>query len=252
MSGNVLSVKIRHRVGFVPLAVDFSLTQPWTVLFGPSGSGKTTLLRSIAGLVRLEQGHIVLGNTVLVDTAARVFIPAHLRPVRSAPQAAWLFPHLSVIENLLYGRGGSSQHHVRIAEEMMELFQLEHISERMPKLLSGGERQRVSVARAVVSAVTFTGPEPALLLLDEPFSGLDLALRDELLTQLKVWLDRRQIPVLSVTHDVGEAFQLEAEVIRIAEGKVVAQGPAITVLAEEQRLLVEQLGRGVFKDQKPL
>ncbi|HEX7159327.1 MAG TPA: ATP-binding cassette domain-containing protein [Edaphobacter sp.] len=249
MSASVLSVKIRHRIGLVPLDLDFALTQPWSVLFGPSGSGKTTLLRAIAGLVRVEQGRIVRGNTALMDTAAGVFIPAHLRPVRSAPQAAWLFPHLTVIENLLYGCGKNSppQDQFRIAEEMMELFRLGHISERMPRVLSGGERQRVAVARAVVSAVTFTGPEPALLLLDEPFSGLDLALRDELLARLKEWLGQRQIPVLSVTHDVGEAFQLEAEVIRIADGKVVAQGQASAVLAEERRLLVEQLGRGVFK-----
>lgn len=248
MSASVLSVKIRHRVGLVPLDVEFALTQPWTVLFGPSGSGKTTLLRAIAGLVRPEQASIVRGNTVLVDRSTGVFVPAHLRPVRSAPQAAWLFPHLNVIENLLYGCGRNSRDQARIAEEMMELFRLGHISERMPRVLSGGERQRVSVARAVVSAVTFTGPEPALLLLDEPFSGLDLALRDDLLARLKEWLGRRQIPVLSVTHDVGEAFQLEAEVIRIADGKVVAQGLASAVLAEERRLLVEQLGRGVFSD----
>jgi molybdate transport system ATP-binding protein len=241
LSGSVLTVKIRHRVGHIPLDVDFALTQPWTVLFGPSGSGKTTLLRAIAGLVRAGQGRIVRGNTVLVDTATGVFVPAHLRPVRSAPQAAWLFPHLSVIENLLYGCGRNSQDEVRIAEEMMELFRLGHISERMPRVLSGGERQRVSVARAVVSAVTFKGPEAALLLLDEPFSGLDIALRDELLARLKNWLGRWKIPVLSVTHYIGEAFQLGAEVIRLQEGRVTQQGSAAKVLADERQRLLDQL-----------
>jgi molybdate transport system ATP-binding protein len=79
------------------------------------------------------------------------------------------------------------------------------------------------------------------LLLDEPFSGLDLRLRDELLLELHAWLTRRNIPVLSVTHDVGEAFQLEAEIIKIAGGRVVAQGPVGEVLAEERRRLWEQL-----------
>jgi molybdate transport system ATP-binding protein len=111
----------------------------------------------------------------------------------------------------------------------------------MPRELSGGESQRVSVARAVVAAATFRGPGPALLLLDEPFSGLDLRLRDELLLELHAWLARRKIPVLSVTHDVGEAFQLGAEIIKIAGGKVVAQGPVGDVLAEERRRLMEQL-----------
>jgi molybdate transport system ATP-binding protein len=128
-----------------------------------------------------------------------------------------------------------------IAEETMSLFQLRELADRSPVELSGGERQRVSVARAVFSAVTFEGQGQALLLLDEPFNGLDAALRDELLAGLRDWLTRWKIPVLSVTHTLGEAFQLQAEVIKIADGRVVEQGPVETVLAKERQRLLQQL-----------
>ncbi|CAN5432098.1 hypothetical protein BH10ACI4_BH10ACI4_27670 [soil metagenome] len=237
-AGAVLDVRIRHRVGVLALDVAFSLTQSWTVLFGPSGSGKTTVLRAIAGFVKPDTGKISLGDLVLVDCAAGTFVPAHARPVRSAGQSARLFPHISVRGNVLYGAGGDAGD---LAAEVMALFRVAGLGERMPRELSGGERERVSAARAVVAAASFAGAGKALLLLDEPFAGLDTALRDELLVALRDWLSRRGIPVLSVTHDVGEAFQLGAEVIRIADGRVVAQGPVGQVLAEERMRLLGQL-----------
>ena len=128
-----------------------------------------------------------------------------------------------------------------IAEELMVSFGLKEFSDRTPGQLSGGEQRRALVARAVIAAITFDGLEKPLLLLDEPFSGLDIAARDELLVELGVWLARWNIPVLSVTHDLGEAFQMNAEVIKIAEGRVVQQGPVAEVLAAERERLLEQL-----------
>ena len=246
MSDRLLTLKMQYHVGAVALDVSFALTQPWTVLFGPSGSGKTTVLRTIAGFARPDAGRIVRGSDVLVDREAGVFVPAHERPVRSAGQTARLFPHMSVRTNVLFGSGWSSKpdEEVELADRVLELFRLGGFAERMPRDLSGGERQRVSVARAVISAVTYRGPGTALLLLDEPFSGLDAAVRDELLTELREWLVRWKTPVLSVTHDVGEAFQLGAEVIRIADGRTVQQGPVGEVLNEERRRLMEQLRTG--------
>lgn len=225
------------------LDVEFVLTAPWTVLFGPSGSGKTTVLRAIAGLIHPEEGRIVKDGQVLMDSATGKFIPAHKRPMRSAAQTAWLFPHKTVRQNLVYGNGWPTKpaDAMRIAEETMSLFQLRELADRSPVELSGGERQRASVARAVFSAVTFEGHGQALLLLDEPFTGLDAALRDELLSGLRDWLARWKIPVLSVTHTLGEAFQLQAEVIKIADGRVVEQGPVETVLAKERQRLLQQL-----------
>jgi molybdate transport system ATP-binding protein len=120
---------------------------------------------------------------------------------------------------------------------MLARFRISHLADKMPRELSGGETQRVNLTRAVAA-----GPGgKRWLLLDEPFTGLDVSLRDELIAELQNWQATSGTPVLSVTHDVAEAFQLGAEVIKLAEGRVVAQGPVEVVLAEERRLLLEQL-----------
>jgi molybdate transport system ATP-binding protein len=150
---------------------------------------------------------------------------------------------MTVRWNLVYGNGWTSKpaDAMGIAEELMAAFGLKGFADRMPDKLSGGEQRRALVARAVVAAITFDSLEKALLLLDEPFSGLDIVGRDEVLVELRAWLTRWKIPVLSVTHDLGEAFQLNAEVIKIAEGRVVQQGPVAEVLARERVRLLEQL-----------
>jgi molybdate transport system ATP-binding protein len=240
---DLLTVRMKHTVGVISLDVNFTLTEPWTVLFGPSGSGKTTVMRAIAGFVRPDEGLIARGPEVLIDCSAGIFLPAYKRPVRSAAQIARLFPHMTVRQDISYGTGWNSKpDDVReLVDEVLELFRLSAVTERKPRDLSGGERQRVSVARAVASAVAADCTQRALLLLDEPFSGLDNAMRDELLAKLREWLKRWKTPVLSVTHDVGEAFQLGAEVIKIAAGRVVQQGPVGEVLAEERARLLDQL-----------
>jgi molybdate transport system ATP-binding protein len=248
LSNSVLMVEMRHHVGAVSLDVSFVLTQPWTVLFGPSGSGKTTVLRTIAGFVRPDVGNIAYGpmGRVLVSTDERVFVPPYLRPVRSAAQTARLFRHRSVRENVAYGMGWRShpEDEENVLDEVLELMRLATLADRGTEKLSGGERQRVSVARAVAAAATYDGVDKALLLLDEPFAGLDSVLRDELAIALRDWLARWEVPVLSVSHDVGECYLLGAEVVRMAEGQIMEQGPVEIVLAEERRRLMERLGVG--------
>jgi molybdate transport system ATP-binding protein len=243
LSARLLTVQIEHRLGATALNATFSATQPWTVLFGPSGSGKTTILRSIAGFVRPDSGRISVGTQTVFNSTTKAFVRPYRRPVRSAGQTARLFPHMTVRSNLIYGNGWTSKptDAMGIAEELMASFGLKEFAERMPDQMSGGEQRRALVARAVVAAITFDGAEKPLLLLDEPFSGLDIAARDELLVELRAWLKRWNIPVLSVTHDLGEAFQLNAEVIKIADGRVVRQGPVSEVLAEERVRLLDQL-----------
>lgn len=236
-----LSFSMQHRQGALAFDAAFELTEPWTVLFGPSGSGKTTILRAIAGLMRPEAGRIVLGSaTVLFDRARGICVPAYRRGVRLSAQAATLFPKMTVCANVAYGVPSGSDGTVA---EALRRFRLEGLAEAMPWKLSGGERQRVAVIRAAASAVTLAGG--GLLLLDEPFAGLDLQLRDELLGDLRNWLAEMKVPVLSVTHDVGEAFQLGAEVIKLSDGKILRQGPVGVVLAEERARLMEQLSRGI-------
>ena len=248
-----LAVKIKRRKGVFDLDVNFTLTRNWTVLFGPSGSGKTTILRAIAGLgepemTRIEYipksiaSHETMSEspTLFEDAAVGLFLPTHLRKVPLAPQGGRLFPHLSVTQNILYGTRGVRDR-VEDGErddyvaEMLARFRISHLAHKMPAALSGGEAQRVNLTRAVAAS------RKRWLLLDEPFTGLDVPLRDELIAELRSWQSACKTPILSVTHDVAEAFQLGAEVIKLAEGRVVDQGPVERVLAEERARLLAQL-----------
>lgn len=179
---------------------------------------------------------------ILVDTKAGRLIECHRRNVPLAAQAPSLFPHMSVRRQIEYGlRGvgsengssGAAEPHTK-TEDVLALFRIAELADKYPGALSGGEAQRVSMARAAASA-------SRLLLLDEPFSGLDMALRSEIMKDLPAWAEMRNLRVLSVTHDVAEAFELNAEVIKLAEGRVVDQGPVEIVLADERARLLEQL-----------
>ncbi|MDE3103549.1 MAG: ATP-binding cassette domain-containing protein [Acidobacteriota bacterium] len=245
----MLEVALRQHLGARRIDVRFALRQPWTILFGPSGSGKTTVLRAIAGVLRPESGRIVSRTgqpaieRTLLDTAGGVCLPPHLRPLRGAAQTPWLFPGRTVAENVRYGMGWRSHpaDEAELCQDVLRLFRLSTLATRRPQELSGGERQRTSVARAVAAAVSYDGPERALLLLDEPFNGLDGVLRDELALELRAWLAGWKVPVLSVSHDVVECYRLEAEVIRMAEGEVLDQGPAASVLARERERILARL-----------
>ncbi len=225
-----LTIQLRHRIGALHIDVAFQLTQPWTILFGPSGSGKTTILRAIAGLLTPDFARIAADRSfTLVDTEAGVFLPPHKRATPLASQQPSLFPHMTVRQNLSYGKRSSAE------ADLLSTFRIAHIADKRPAALSGGEAQRTTLARTIAA----TGSR--LLLLDEPFTGLDLNLRDELIANLLDWQKQHRTPILSVTHDIAEAFQLNAEVIRIAEGRILAQGPAATVLAEDRARLLAQL-----------
>ena len=248
-----VDVDLRHRIGTLNVDVRFSLTQPWTILFGPSGSGKTTIMRAIAGLVHPASATIVTTlvdvrgqeqSRRLVDTHERHFVECHRRHIPLAAQRASLFPHMTVRQQIGYGmrlmakdpedENSGQEVYGEKTEEIFNLFRIVHLADKQPSALSGGEAQRVSMARAAAAAAH-------LLLLDEPFSGLDMALASEIMQDLQPWAAKRNLCVLSVTHDVAEAFQLGAEVIKLAEGRVVEQGPVEVVLAEERARLLAQL-----------
>ena len=243
-------VRIQHRVGPLALDVEFALDHPWTALFAPSGAGKTTILRIIAGLERPQSGRMVCHSTrpprpatetIFCDTATHIHTPAHQRAVRMVAQRPALFPHLSVLKNIVYRMPAnlidgeeiqSSDHHLNA---ILELCRVSHLTNTTPSQLSGGERQRVALARTMAAG---TG---RLLLLDEPFTGLESDLRDDLIRDLRAWTAERGTPVLLVTHDIGEVFAAQAYVLKMESGRIVASGPASEVLAAERDLLIHRL-----------
>jgi molybdate transport system ATP-binding protein len=227
-----IQVSLRQRAGPLDLDVQCTLDVPWTALLAPSGAGKTTILRMIAGLDRPDAGRIsVTGGPVLLDTASRIFVPPHRRNMRMVAQRPALFPHLSVLQNIRYRETPESLNTV------VDLCRVGHLRHKMPSALSGGERQRVALARTLAAGCG------SLLMLDEPFTGLEAALRDDLIRDLRAWTQQQATPVLLVTHDLGEVFAAEAHVLKMEGGRIVASGPAAEVLAKERERLIARLGR---------
>lgn len=238
-----LSVRLRHRMGALEVDVNFELARPWTILFGPSGSGKTTILRAIAGLLRPDFARIVvsgLGGTqseiVLVDTTTGVFVPPHARQIPLALQRASLFPHRTVAENVRFGlHGHSAPSRDEQLRGLLARFEIEDLQRKYPNQLSGGEAQRVNLARTVAA-------RGRVLLLDEPFTGLDALRRSQLEAVLADIARQQGTPILSVTHDLAEPFEVKADVIRLDQGRIVCRGPAIRVLERERTRMLDQLG----------
>jgi molybdate transport system ATP-binding protein len=224
-------VAIRHRQGGFSLEVEFSLAQPWTVIFGPSGAGKSTILRILSGLTSPDSGRIALEGHTVLDTAKKLAIPPGHRSMGFVTQQAALFPHLTAEENVAFG----IRHLDRVARahrvaEMLSNFSAENLARRRPTQLSGGERQRVALARALA-------PRPNLLLLDEPLAALDDASAQDILARLLA-LDLR---VVYVSHDLAEIWRLPASVILIEAGRIAATGPLREVLAAHRDRLLELL-----------
>ena len=220
----------------------FTLETAWEVspgqvlvLFGPSGAGKTTTLRSIAGLLRPQEGQIQLPGGLVYDSASGVWVPPHLRRVGYLTQAHNLFPHLKLADNIGYGLSnrGSAAARSRV-QELLETFQLGGLAERYPGELSGGQQQRVALARALA-------PAPQALLLDEPFASLDAELRRTLQGELRAILSRSNLPTILVTHDREEALALGDAVQVIDQGRTLSQGEPLEVLGQPSQGRVARL-----------
>ncbi len=211
------------------------------VLIGPSGCGKTSLLRAVAGLERISAGSIRMDGVVLSDAASRTHVPAESRRIGMVFQDYALFPHLSVSDNIAFGLAHlpRAQRLARVAE-MLDLVGLGHAATRAPHQLSGGQQQRVALARALA-------PQPRLLLLDEPFSSLDIDLRERLLHDVRGILQSTGTTALFVTHDQMEAFAL-GDVIGIMDhGRLEQWGDAYTLYHRPaSRFVARFIGHGVF------
>lgn len=204
-------------------------------LLGPSGCGKTTLLRLAAGLERLQQGRICVGDAVVADAAAGLHRPPEQRHVGLMFQDYALFPHLTVQENVCFGIDRSARNNtwVRAALARMELADW---ARAYPHTLSGGQQQRCALLRALA-------PQPKVLLLDEPFSGLDVALRAQVREETAQFLRDTDISTLLVTHDPEEAMVLADRLLVMRDGRVVQEGtPAEIYLHPREPFVVELFG----------
>ncbi|HWP17838.1 MAG TPA: ABC transporter ATP-binding protein [Burkholderiaceae bacterium] len=212
-------------------------------LIGPSGCGKTSLLRAIAGLERIAAGRIALGDDILSEEGQgrRLHLPPERRQIGMVFQDYALFPHLTVAQNIAFGlpRLGRAERERRVAE-MLELVGLGPVAARYPHQLSGGQQQRIALARALA-------PRPRLLLLDEPFSNLDVELRERLAQEVRNILKQASITALLVTHDQFEAFAVADEIGVMHQGRLEQWDDAYHLYHRPTtRFVADFIGHGVF------
>ena len=215
------------------LRVAFSAGDGITALFGPSGAGKTLTLRCIAGLSTPRAGRVVVSGRTLFDAAAGINVPPRERGVGYLFQQYALFPHLTVARNVGFGLHRHSRSaRSRRVEELLALVGLEGLAGSRPAQLSGGQQQRVALARALA-------PEPALLLLDEPFAAVDLRTRRRLRSELLRIQAATATPMILVTHDLGEVRQISDSLVVLDSGRVLQAGETGALLADPGAILRE-------------
>jgi molybdate transport system ATP-binding protein len=220
----VLEVDIEHRLGAFELDVHFRSGRGLTALFGRSGAGKTSIVNAIAGLIRPKRGRIAVDGVVLLDTEHGICAPTHRRRVGYVFQEGRLFPHLTVRQNLLFGRWfASSSRASTHLDDVVELLGIEPLLDRRPGRLSGGEKQRVAIGRALLA-------QPRLLLMDEPLASLDARRKDEILPYLERLRDQASVPIVYVSHSIAEVTRLATTVVLISDGRVRAVGPVQEIM----------------------
>ncbi|MDF2501636.1 MAG: potA 1 [Anaerosporomusa subterranea] len=212
----MLNVDIKKRLADFTLDVRFSVENNILVLFGPSGAGKTTILRSIAGLIKPDQGTISYCDQLFFCSVTKTFLAPQHRRVGYMFQEYALFPHMNVEKNIWYGVKGSKEKADELYGKLMDLLKIETLASRFIDKLSGGERQRVALARALMA-------QPNILLLDEPLSALDKDTRCELQAELRTMQSIWKIPFILVTHDPEEAKALGDQFLFIEKGRQVTQ-----------------------------
>jgi len=217
------------------LDVSFEMENELVVLFGPSGSGKTTLFKCISGITEPDDGKITVGNKVYFDKNKKINLPIQKRNLGYVFQNYTLFPHMSVRKNIECGlKGWEKEAKEERVLEMLSLIHIEELETRYPSQLSGGQKQRVALARALA-------PRPEILLLDEPFSALDLKIRIELAEKIKNLQTRIGIPLLFITHNLEEALMLADKILILHGGKTQQFGTPEEIFNHPKNLHVAEL-----------
>jgi molybdate transport system ATP-binding protein len=236
MTESATHIAVRVDRGSFALDIDVAWDERVAVVFGPSGSGKSTLFETILGLHPTWPADVRLHGRQLDSTQSGAFVPTQRRDLGWVPQSPTLFPHLTVRENVGFGRRRASGRVPRALARAVEVLEIGDLLDRSVDRLSGGERQRVAIARALASG-------PRALLLDEPLASLDIPLRARVLPYLMRVRDELDLPILYITHDPDEAMLIGEIVVVIDAGRVVATGTPRDVLWSRSVLpLSEALG----------
>ncbi|MFO0990518.1 MAG: molybdenum ABC transporter ATP-binding protein [Hyphomicrobiales bacterium] len=219
-----IEVEIRHKLGNFDLDVNFIAAGRLTALFGASGSGKTSVINTIAGMIKPTSARIVIDGRVLVDSAKGIFVPRHRRRIGYVFQEPRLFPHLSVRQNLKYGLWFTPTSERKADfSRIVELLGIASLLDRRPNHLSGGEKQRVAIGRALLTS-------PQLLLMDEPLASLDQARKLEILPYIERLRDESRVPIIYVSHAIGEVTRLATDIVVMSHGRSVEWGPTELVM----------------------
>ncbi len=199
------------------LQIAFGIEGGITVLEGRSGAGKTTSLRLIAGILKPDQGHIIVGEETYYDSTKRIDLSIQKRRIGFVFQDYALFPHFNAEKNIGYGIKDGKARSDR-ALDLLALFRIEHLRNRLPREMSGGEQQRVAVARALAS-------DPAVVLMDEPLSAVDVETRAALLEEIQAVQRQTRIPFLYVTHNHAEAEKIaDQRIVLKKDGRLSTTG----------------------------
>ena len=221
-----LSVDISHRFGDFTLDAAFETGPGITALFGPSGSGKTSIANTIAGLLRPDEGRITLADTVLLDGARGICLPAARRRIGVVFQEGRLFPHLTAAQNIAFGARYAPVGAPGLDDgTIVDMLGIGALMHRRPRSLSGGEKQRVAIARALTM-------RPRMLLMDEPLAALDGPRKDEILPYLERLRDSGTVPIVYITHSMAEIARLADRMIVVRAGRVLRAGDVTEVLSD--------------------
>lgn len=224
----MLSLSLAHKFDGFDLDIAFDAPAGITVLFGQSGSGKTTIINAVAGLLRPDRARIAVGDHLLGDSETGLWLPPARRRLGYIFQDARLFPHMTVRQNLAYGRWFAPRDARAVDQaQVVEMLGIGPLLGRRPAALSGGEKQRVAIGRALLAS-------PELILADEPLAALDDPRKAEILPYFETLRDALSVPVLYVSHSAAEVARLATTVITLDAGRVTAQGPAAQVLNDPQ------------------
>lgn len=209
-----LDIGIKKKLGDFFLDIDYHGDIDTLGILGASGCGKSLTLKCIAGIEKPDEGHIAIDGRIFFDSEKRIDLKPRERRVGYLFQNYALFPNMTVVQNITAPLGGSRQEKLKAAAELIKTFCLEGLEEHLPRQLSGGQQQRVALARMMAA-------KPELILLDEPFSALDIFLKDRLMQELIAQLNIYEAPFIMVSHDRDEVYRLCQKTAVMDEGIIL-------------------------------